>query len=64
METITPYDALEELIDVPSSKFHMTDWEIDFVESLYWQRGSDKNWKPSEKQHQKMMDIYNRMANK
>lgn len=51
---MTNLDMLDELLDLTSDEYELSEWEIDFIESLNKQR--DRPW--SQKQIDKLQQIY------
>ncbi|CAB5079725.1 hypothetical protein UFOVP141_45 [uncultured Caudovirales phage] len=55
-EKISTADQLQELVDLDSEKYQLTDWEVDFIDSVERQVRAGRQI--SEKQAQVISKIY------
>ena len=53
--TPTPNEMIDALLDLDSG---LTPWEVEFVESLDAQREHREDWFPSDRQMEKLEQVY------
>lgn len=55
MSTPSPNEMIDALLDLDSG---LTPWEVEFVESLDQQREDREDWYPSDRQMEKLEQVY------